>query len=148
MFGGVVFGAGLVISGMTEPGNVIGFLRLDANWNVALILVMGSALVVTFAGYRLLGGSTPWFAEQFNLPGNRQIDKRLVFGAMTFGVGWGIAGGCPGPVLVSSTFAGPGPLIFIFAMLSGLAFASWVIRHQGSQTPHPAIVRIPVTVQS
>ena len=103
LLGGVIFGAGLVLSGMTEPGNVIDFLRLGAEWNPALMVVMVSALVVTFVGYRVLAGkSAPIFDTSFHTPTKQSLDPRLVGGAVLFGIGWGVAGYCPDPAVVGA----------------------------------------------
>ena len=146
---GGAFGLGILWAGLTDPVMVRGFLDVFGDWNPTLGFAMVSATAVAAIGWKFAERrKIAAFGHAMPAPPNRNIDRRLVAGALTFGVGWGIAGVCPGPVLVSSTFAGPGPLIFIYAMLSGLALASRVNRHQRSQVPRPAIVRIPVTVQS
>jgi uncharacterized protein len=127
LLAGVVFGAGLVISGMTEPGNVIAFLWLTTGWNPALMLVMGSALMVTAVGYRLAGRRmAPLFDEVFHAPAAKQIDRRLLGGAALFGIGWGIAGYCPGPAIVGAFALDHRALLFLAAYLVGAyAFRWW-----------------------
>ena len=126
LMGGAIFGAGLVVSGMTEPGNIINFLRIGPEWNVALILVMGSALLVTFVGYRLSGGrSAPLFDERFHTPTRQDLDPRLLSGAVLFGVGWGIAGYCPGPAIVGTFLLDERALVFMAGYVIGVAIYEW-----------------------
>ena len=121
LLSGLVFGVGLIISGMTDPSKVIGFLDLAGKWDPSLAFVMGGAILVGIFAYRfamtrsqaILGGS-------MQLPTNRRIDRRLVLGALAFGAGWGLAGYCPGPVLASLATGGSKPLIFTIAMLAGM----------------------------
>ena len=121
LLSGLVFGVGLIISGMTDPSKVIGFLDLAGKWDPSLAFVMGGAILVGVFAYRfattrlqaILGGS-------MQLPTNRRIDRRLVLGALAFGAGWGLAGYCPGPVLASLATGGSKPLIFTTAMLAGM----------------------------
>jgi uncharacterized membrane protein YedE/YeeE len=121
LFGGAVFGAGLVISGMTEPGNVIAFLNIAPGWNAALIIVMASALVVTFIGYRLLAGrAVPLFDDSFHTPTKQHLDPRLLSGAVVFGVGWGVSGYCPGPAIVGTFLLDERALIFMVGYLVGV----------------------------
>lgn len=119
---GLVFGVGLVVSGMADPAKVLSFLDLFGAWDPSLALVMGGAVVVTFVGYRLvLRRKGPMLLERFDLPETRLIDTRLMLGAALFGVGWGIGGLCPGPAIVALPLLAPGTLVFVPAMLIGIA---------------------------
>ena len=122
---GLLFGAGLALSGMTDPAVVLGFLDLAGSWNPALLFVMAGAVPVTFLGYRLaFGRGRPWLAASFDLPRRRDVDRPLLLGAALFGTGWGLAGYCPGPALASLPSLAPGTLAFLAAMLLGL----WLVR--------------------
>lgn len=118
---GLIFGAGLVISGMANPAKVQNFLDLAGQWDPSLIFVMGGAVVVAFVGFRIAGYQVrPFFGQQFNVPTSHMIDARLLTGAAIFGIGWGLAGFCPGPAITSLGLAASGTLIFIPAMLAGM----------------------------
>lgn len=127
LLAGVTFGAGLVISGMTEPGNVIRFLNLAPGWSPALMFVMSSALVTTAVGYRLAGNRLqPMFDEVCHAPTGAVVDQRLTYGSILFGIGWGIAGFCPGPAIVGAFALDERALVFIAAYLAGTAvFELW-----------------------
>lgn len=115
---GGIFGAGLLISQMTNPSKVIGFLDFFGNWDPSLAFVMGGALLVTFIGYRLvLPRGAPKFDSKFHLPTSKDIDGRLMGGAALFGIGWGLSGLCPGPALSMSTFGGINILYFLVGMI-------------------------------
>jgi uncharacterized membrane protein YedE/YeeE len=121
---GLIFGLGLLISGMANPAKVQNFLDLAGSFDPSLIFVMAGALAVTFIGYRLvLRRERPVLAERFYLPAGSIIDGRLIFGAALFGVGWGLSGLCPGPAIVSLPLLAKGTLIFVPAMLAGIAIA-------------------------
>lgn len=121
LIGGILFGLGLAVSGMADPQIVLAFLTLDANWNPALMGVMGGGVVVTFLGYRLiLRRQQPLVEARFDVPTNRQIDKRLIGGAAMFGVGWGVAGYCPGPAIVGAFALDTRALIFMAAFIVGV----------------------------
>lgn len=97
---GLVFGAGIAISGMMDPAKVLNFFDIAGTWDPSLIFVMGGALVVTFIGYRLVWHRpAPLFKHRFQLPVSKQIDNKLIGGAALFGIGWGIAGFCPGAAI-------------------------------------------------
>ncbi len=124
---GLLFGAGLVLSGMADPAKVLNFLDLAGTWDPSLAFVMAAAVAVTMVGYRIvLQRSRPLFAPAFDLPPTRAVDLRVVLGPAVFGVGWGLAGFCPGPALTSLALAAPGTLIFVPAMLAGMAIARWL----------------------
>lgn len=119
---GVLFGLGLVISGMVNPAKIIGFLDITGDWDPSLALVMVSALVVSFVGYRVaFARQRPFLEDKFQLPAATQIDRTLIVGAGIFGVGWGLAGLCPGPGLTALTFGDLEPFAFVAAMLAGMA---------------------------
>lgn len=133
---GLIFGLGLLISGMANPAKVQNFLDLAGSFDPSLIFVMAGALAVTFIGYRLvLPRERPILAERFYLPVGSIIDGRLIFGAALFGVGWGLAGFCPGPAIVSLPLLAKGTLIFVPAMLAGIAVGR--LRMQGKPRAGP-----------
>lgn len=122
---GLVFGLGIVISGMANPAKVLNFFDLFGTWDPSLILVMGSALVVTFVGYRLvLGRPAPTFDRKFHLPTKRDLDVPLVAGSALFGIGWGIAGFCPGGAIPALGSGELSPFIFVVAMIGGILGAN------------------------
>ena len=119
---GLLFGAGLVLSQMVDPAKVLGFLDVAGAWDPSLALVMVGALAVTALGYRLsFGLGRPLAAGQFRLPTRTDIDRPLIVGAVLFGLGWGIAGYCPGPAIASLAFGRPEIVVFVVAMLAGMA---------------------------
>lgn len=115
---GLLFGAGLVVSGMTTPAKIIGFLDVSRKWDPSLIMVMVGAIAVHFLAYRLVKRrSSPLFETKFAIPTRRDIDFKLVAGAALFGAGWGLGGFCPGPGLVSSASGATTGLVFLSTML-------------------------------
>lgn len=125
---GLIFGLGLILAGMSNPAKVLNFLDLAAipagRWDASLIFVMAGGIAVTMLGYRFVfARGRPLLAERFALPAASRPDSRLVAGAALFGVGWGLAGFCPGPALVSALTGGAPALIFLAAMLAGMALA-------------------------
>ena len=126
---GLVFGLGLILSGMTDPGKVIGFLDLAGNWDPSLAFVMGGAILVGFFAFRFAGGRARTFlGGAMRLPTDRDIDRRLVAGAAVFGVGWGLAGFCPGPALVAFGAGIDQAALFVAAMLAGMLVYTGVER--------------------
>jgi len=118
---GLIFGLGLLLSGMTDPGKVHGFLDLFGVWDPSLALVMGGAIGVGFFAFAIAKKRTRTFlGGALKLPQSNQIDKRLVLGAVLFGAGWGLAGFCPGPALVSMAAGEIKALAFVAAMLAGM----------------------------
>lgn len=118
---GALFGAGLLVSGMTQPARVLGFLDVLGGWDPTLAFVMGGAVLVYALAYRLaLRRGVPWLEPRLQLPTRRDIDPPLVLGAALFGVGWGLAGLCPGPALVSAASGSLPALAFVGAMLAGM----------------------------
>lgn len=121
LLSGLLFGAGLAISGMTSPENVRGFLDFFGNWNPALAFVMGGAVVVHGLTYRWVRGrKSPIFEKSFAIPSRKDIDRRLVWGAALFGIGWGLGGYCPGPAITSLVTLSRDSLLFVGSMLGGM----------------------------
>lgn len=129
---GLLFGVGLILSGMTDPGKVIGFLDLFGNWDPSLAFVMGGAIFVSIFAFILAKKRTTTFlGGALRLPTSTEIDKRLVVGGLVFGAGWGLAGFCPGPAVVSLGAGQPKAAVFVLAMLAGMALfelGEWRIR--------------------
>ena len=124
---GLVFGLGLCVSGMANPAVVQGFLDLAGAWNPALLFVMASGVTVTLIGYRLvLQRGAPLWAAKFRLPTAVALDPPLVSGAAIFGVGWGLAGYCPGPAVVSLASGRAEVVVFVVAMLAGMIAVRWM----------------------
>lgn len=122
LLAGVVFGLGLIASGMTNPTKVAGFLDLFGAWDPSLALVMGGAIGVGFFAFKLAGRSeTAWNGSLIRLPDTSLIDKRLVIGGVLFGIGWGVGGFCPGPGIVAAASGIPEAMIFVVTMLVGMA---------------------------
>lgn len=118
---GLLFGLGLTISGMVNPEKIIGFLDITGNWDPTLLVVMASALLTTFIGYRLVfKRQKPVLADAFQIPTKTVIDRPLVLGAVLFGVGWGMSGFCPGPGISAAAIGGVMPWAFIGAMALGM----------------------------
>lgn len=121
LLAGLVFGLGLLVSGMADPAKVLGFLDLAGAWDPSLALVMAGAIGVGLLAFRAAGGRTrSLLDEEMRLPTARQIDRRLVLGSLAFGVGWGLAGFCPGPGLVALGLGQGKALIFVLAMVAGM----------------------------
>ena len=118
---GLVFGLGLILSGMTDPGKVIGFLDVAGKWDPSLALVMGGAVLVGFFAFAAAGRRARSFlGGAMHLPQRRDIDRRLIAGSVVFGIGWGLAGFCPGPALVSFGSGEEKAAVFVAAMLIGM----------------------------
>jgi uncharacterized protein len=119
---GLVFGAGLMISGMTQPAKVLGFLDIFGRWDPTLAFVMASALAISSVGYawaRRQG--RPVLAAQHLWPNRTDIDRPLVVGSVLFGIGWGLAGLCPGPALENLASLSPRVIVFVIAMIAGMS---------------------------
>ena len=126
---GLVFGIGLIISGMTDPSKVIGFLDLAGRWDPSLGFVMGGAILVGLVAFRFAARrDKSLLGDVMRLPTATQIDRRLVLGGLAFGTGWGLAGYCPGPALASLASGGSKPLIFCAAMLAGMVIVELLER--------------------
>ncbi len=126
---GLLFGWGLLISGMTDPGKVIGFLDLTGSWDPSLAMVMGGAIAVGFFAFGIAKKRTSNFlGGALHLPTSSDVDKRLILGALLFGAGWGLAGFCPGPGIVSMAAGQPKAAVFVVAMLAGMLVFEWMDR--------------------
>ena len=124
---GVIFGTGIVVSGMANPAKVINFFDIAGTWDPSLAFVMGGALVVTAVGYRIVfGRARPLFEGRFVLPTARNLDARLIGGSAVFGVGWGIAGFCPGGALPALGTGRIEVILFVAALLSGIFAAKFL----------------------
>jgi uncharacterized protein len=135
---GLIFGAGLLISGMVQPTKVLGFLDIFGAWDPSLAVVMVAALVVSAPGFMLAKGRLrPLLAAQSLWPTKRDIDLPLVVGATLFGVGWGLVGLCPGPALESLATLSPGIIAFVAAMAGGMAL------HDFWKKPRAKIPQLP-----
>jgi hypothetical protein len=136
---GLVFGIGLIVSGMSDPAKVLGFLDLAGEWDPSLAFVMGGAVLVGLAAFRIAGKrQRTLLGGALHLPTATRIDRRLVLGGLTFGVGWGLAGYCPGPALASLASGRSEPLIFSAAMLAGMAIFELLERLQATRVKQPA----------
>ncbi len=125
LIAGLVFGLGLIVSGMADPAKVQNFLDIFGSWDPSLAFVMGGAIAVTMPGYWLIHQrQKPFFNDKFDLPNRTDFNPRLIAGATIFGIGWGLGGFCPGPALTSLPLAAPGTLVFVAAMLTGM----WAVR--------------------
>jgi uncharacterized membrane protein YedE/YeeE len=123
---GLIFGAGLVISGMTQPTKVLGFLDVFGAWDPTLAFVMGGALAVSLPGFYFARGRTrPLFAAHFRWPTRSEIDAPLIGGAVLFGIGWGLVGLCPGPAIVNLATFLPQIVVFIAMMGVGIYALDW-----------------------
>lgn len=121
LIAGVVFGLGLVISGLANPAKVLNFLDLAGTWDPSLAFVMAGAVATTWLGYRLaLARPKPAYDARFHLPTSTAVDARLLAGAAVFGIGWGLAGYCPGPAITALPLLNPATFVFVVAMLLGM----------------------------
>jgi uncharacterized membrane protein YedE/YeeE len=128
---GALFSAGVCISGMVRPSKVLGFLDFGGRWDATLLVVMASALAIHCIAWRIVKaarGRPPAFGERFPGPASTVIDLRLLGGAALFGVGWGLAGYCPGPAIVAVVSGAKSTLVFVGAMLAGIALVHAVSR--------------------
>lgn len=140
---GLVFGLGIVISGMANPAKVLNFFDIAGSWDPSLALVMGGALITTLIGYRfVLARPGPVLAERFQLPTSTRIDARLIGGSAIFGIGWGIAGFCPGGAIPALGTGRSEVLIFVSSLIVGLLatrfFTNMQQRGEAPQSPSPA----------
>ena len=129
LIAGVLFGFGLWLSGMINPTVVLGFLDVFGQWNPALIFVMVGALAVTTIGFRWIKQvEKPLFESKFHISEMKAIDKKLILGSITFGIGWGLSGYCPGPAIAGLAFLQHETILFVFSMFLGFK-ASQLLNH-------------------
>ncbi len=127
LFAGLIFGVGLIVSGMTQPAKVVGFLDVLGGWDPSLAFVMLGAIAVHFLAYRLVPRlPRPLWASRWGIPTRKDVDARLIVGAILFGAGWGLGGYCPGPALTSVASGTMSALLFTGSMLVGMwAYNLW-----------------------
>ena len=142
---GLIFGAGLLISGMTDPQKVLGFLDMSGAWDATLAFVMAGAVAVASIGFALARRSAaPVFATRFSWPERRDIDAPLMAGAVLFGIGWGLVGICPGPALVNLAGLSLPIVVFVVAMVLGmLGYELWQRRTIPKAAPQSQLVATP-----
>lgn len=134
LIAGLVFGAGIAVSGMINPAKVLNFFDFFGSWDPSLAFVMGGALAVTATGYRfVLRRSRPLLDTTFHLPSKRDLDMPLLAGAAVFGIGWGIAGFCPGGSIPALGLGEPSAAIFVAAMIGGILLARWLRKALGQR---------------
>lgn len=144
---GVVFGLGLSVAGMTDPDKVLGFLDVAGQWDPSLLLVLGGAVVFCFFGFRLiLRRQRPVFDVCFALPKRTDLDSHLIVGSVLFGVGWGLAGYCPGPIIASVGFGNAEAAWFLPAMFAGMFVRRYL--DKSAKTHAPAVSDSALATQS
>lgn len=145
LLAGAVFGIGLIVSGMADPAKVLGFLDLAGKWDPSLAFVMGGAILVGVVSFALARRRTvSLLGLQMRMPSATQVDRRLVGGGLLFGIGWGIAGFCPGPALVALGMGEQKALVFVAAMLAGMGLFELLERRgapRGGAGPAPNLGR-------
>lgn len=131
---GLIFGIGLIISGMTNPAKVVGFLDLAGLWDPSLAFVMGGAILVGVVAFAFAKRrAVSFFGDALHWPTSSAIDRRLIIGSLIFGAGWGLAGFCPGPAMVSFSAGVPKAIAFVAAMLVGMALFEVIERKRSSR---------------
>jgi len=136
---GLLFGIGLILSGMANPAKVLGFLDLAGDWDPSLALVMAGAIAVSFIPFRFASRrSLALLGGPIRLPTATDIDRRLVLGGLTFGAGWGLAGYCPGPALASLLSGSYKPVVFVIAMVAGMLVFELLESRTQAQRHKPA----------
>lgn len=131
---GLLFGFGLMLSGMSNPGEVLSFLDWSGVWSPDLIGVLGSAVLVSLIGFQLARRKQrPWFEGAFPALPRKPIDRQLIVGNLLFGIGWGLAGYCPGPALAGLALGNDEVLVFLAAMLAGGLLQQWWARKRNDR---------------
>jgi uncharacterized membrane protein YedE/YeeE len=135
LLAGLVFGLGLIVSGMANPAKVLGFLDVTGAWDPSLAFVMGGAIAVGLVSFAVARRRTVSFLGlDMKLPTARHIDRRLVVGNLMFGVGWGLAGLCPGPALVALGAGEAKAVVFVLSMLAGMGVFEWFEHRRSTHT--------------
>jgi uncharacterized membrane protein YedE/YeeE len=135
---GLIFGLGLIVSGMANPAKVLNFLDIFGHWDPSLLLVMASAIPVAYIGFRLANRMRkPVFNDVFSSRPSTELDNKLIIGAGLFGVGWGLAGACPGPAVVLVSAGSLSAALFFLAMVAGMVTARMVMAGQTNRKPVP-----------
>ena len=141
---GLIFGIGLIFAGMTDPSKVIGFLDFAGNWDPSLAFVMGGAILVgVFAFGRAKRSATSMLGAEMRLPTQQAIDKPLVIGSLMFGAGWGLVGFCPGPALTALGSGNGKAVIFVIAMVAGMAIFEFMQRVRTGSPDGSAVANLP-----
>lgn len=139
LLAGLVFGLGLIVSGMANPAKVLGFLDLAGHWDPSLAFVMAGAIAVGAVAFTVARRrAVSFLGAEMRLPSARHIDRRLVLGSVLFGIGWGVAGFCPGPALVALGMGEPKALVFVAAMLVGMGVFELLERRKRVPAPQAA----------
>jgi uncharacterized membrane protein YedE/YeeE len=139
LLAGLVFGLGLIVSGMADPAKVLGFLDLAGQWDPSLAFVMAGAIAVGALAFGVANRrAVSLLGAKMRLPSARDIDRRLVLGSVLFGIGWGVAGFCPGPALVSLGMGEVKALVFVVAMMAGMGVFEFLERRKRVPVPHAA----------
>ena len=126
---GIIFGIGLVISGMTNPEKVIGFLSITHNWDASLIFVMGGGIITAGPFFYLMRNrQTSSLGNQIDLPKKQKLDKKIIIGASLFGAGWGLVGLCPGPAIAAIATFDPIIIVFLLSMAAGVLVKKNIIK--------------------
>ena len=137
LLAGAVFGLGLIVSGMANPAKVLGFLDLAGHWDPSLALVMAGAIAVGAVAFKVANPrAVSYLGAEMRLPSASHIDRRLVVGSLLFGIGWGVAGFCPGPALVALGMGEVKALVFVAAMLVGMGAFELFERRKRVLMPH------------
>ena len=138
LLAGLVFGLGLIVSGMANPAKVLGFLDLAGGWDPSLALVMAGAIAVGYFAFLVARRRVvSLIGAPMKLPAAGPLDRRLVLGSVVFGMGWGVAGFCPGPGLVALGMGETKALVFVLAMLAGMLLFNLMERHRSKAAPYP-----------
>lgn len=139
LLAGLVFGLGLILSGMANPAKVLGFLDISGSWDPSLGLVMAGAIAVGAVGFALARKrAVSFLGLDIQVPKARQVDRRLVGGSLLFGIGWGVAGFCPGPALVALGMGESKAAVFVIAMLVGMVMFELFERRKKALAPRLA----------